>query len=390
MKRQPSRRRNRRQPAPKLTRTPTARIAVSQPDPPQRYEVETILGLEEFARREIRQRLGKRARIAQSQPLAGRIALTFDGDMRRFDALRTAAAVHRVEIFAVPRPRALLGHQHLTRLLTAISAVLIARPDGSFHTFRIAAAGAGSTVFARLRQEIAAATTLQPTDAAAHLHIAVRRALDAQSGWQALIRTAAMPLSARRWRVCDMPGALNANIAAAMVSLAHRGPAERMLNICCGSGALMIERLGMGRAASVTGVDINADALQCADANLRAAGHRASATLLRADCGALPLRTASVNAIAADLPYGMLSGDDISSLYRAALTESARVAAPNASLVLITTRRRALLAALDDARCWRMRESIPLNIPYRSGYIKPQIYRLQRTQQGALALCGGI
>ena len=378
MKRQPARRRNRRKPALKPTRT-TSTHAAAQPAISQRYEVETIVGLEEFARREIRHRFGKQARIAESQPLAGRIALTFDGDMRRFDALRTAAAVHRVEDFAVPRPRALLGHQHLTRLLTAVRAVMNARTAGSFHTFRIVAAGAGSAVFARLRQEIAAATALQATDAAAHLHIAVRRAPDAPSGWQALIRAAAMPLSARRWRVRDMPGALNANIAAAMVSMAHGGNTERMLNVCCGSGTLMIERLGMGRAAAVTGVDISADALQCADANLRAAGHRSSVTLLRADCGALPLRSASVDAIAADLPYGMLSGgNNISSLYRAALTESARVAAPNASLVVITTRRRDLLAALDDARCWRMLESIPLSIPYRSGYIKPQIYRLQR------------
>lgn len=384
MKRQSTRRRNRRQPAPKPTRTPSVSATtqpVAQPAASQRYEVETIVGLEEFARREIRQRLGKQARIAESPPMAGRIALSFDGDMRRFDALRTAAAVHRVEDFAVPRPRALLGHQHLTRLLTAVHAVMNARADSSFHTFRIAAAGAGSAVFARLRQEIAAATALESTDAAAHLHIAVRRAPDAPSGWQALIRAAAMPLSARRWRVRDMPGALNANIAAAMVSLAHGGNTERMLNMCCGSGTLMVERLGMGRAAAVTGVDISADALQCADANLRAAGHRSSVTLLRADCGALPLRTASVSAITADLPYGMLSGGgNILSLYRAALTESARVAAPNASLVVITTQRRALLAALDDVRCWRMLESIPLSIPYRSGYITPQIYRLQRLQ----------
>jgi len=379
MKRQSARRRNRRNPTPRPTRTPNAR-ADAQPTAAQSYEVETIVGLEEFARREIRQRLGNQARIAESQPLAGRIALTFDGDMRRFDALRMAAAVHRVETFAVPRPRALLGHQHLTRLLITVRAVMNARADGSFRTFRIAAAGAGSAVFARLRQEIAAATALQATDAAAHLHIAVRRAPDAPSGWQALIRAAAMPMSARRWRVCDMPGALNANAAAAMVSMAHGGNTERMLNMCCGSGTLMIERLGLGRAAAVTGVDISADALQCADANLRAAGHRSSVTLLRADCGALPLRTASVSAITADLPYGMLSGGNILSLYRAALTESARVAAPNASLVLITTRRRDLLAALDDVRCWRMLESIPLSVPYRSGYIKPQIYRLQRLQ----------
>ena len=359
--------------------TPSARNSRPDPAPVQRYEVETVSGLEEYARREIRRRLGKAAQIVGTQ-IEGRVSLQYNGSIRRFDEFRTAVAVHRVEEFAVPGPRALLGHQHLTRLLAAIQSVLDARPSAAFQTFRIAAAGAGSRVFMRLRQEIADATGLQQAEGAAHLQISVRRSTAEEEGWQALIRTSPMPLSARRWRVCDMPGALNGAVASAMVSLTGTRSTERMLNLCCGSGTLVIERLGMGAATSVTGVDISASALQCADANLRAAGHRSSVSLVQADCARLPIPDASVDTINADLPYGMLRNDsgDIASLYHSALAESARVAAAEASMVLITTRRRALLAALAEVPSWNLLTEIPISIPHSRGYITPQIYLLRR------------
>ena len=139
----------------------------------QEYEVETVIGLEEYARREARRLLGKAVQVERGAT-EGRFFLRYDGNTRRFDELRTATAVHRVESFAVPRPRALLGHQHLTRLLGVIHVILDARPAGAFRTFRITAAGAGSGVYSRLRQEIAVATGLLPSDDAAHLQIAVR------------------------------------------------------------------------------------------------------------------------------------------------------------------------------------------------------------------------
>ena len=140
----------------------------------------------------------------------------------------------------------------------------------------------------------------------------------------------------------------------------------------------MIERLGLGAATSVTGVDISPDALQCADANLRAAGHRADVSLVQADCDSLPLPDASVETITADLPFGMLQGGGIDSLYRAALAESARVATRNGSLVAITTRRRTILSAIEDNPLWNVANEIPVSIPHRRGYIKPHIYLLRR------------
>ena len=177
-----------------------------------------------------------------------------------------------------------------------------------------------------------------------------------------------------------MPGALNATVASVMASLVRPRPNEHVLNLCCGSGTLMIERLGLGAAGSVTGVDISADALDCADANMRAAGHRASVSLLQEDCINLSLPDASIDTITADLPFGMLQdgSGDIASLYRSALAESARVATRNGSLVVITTRRRAILSAIKEASHWNLANGIPVSIPHRRGYIKPHIYLLRR------------
>ena len=356
-------------------------VRTTRPDPAQaqEYEVETVIGLEEYARREVRRLLGKAAQVARDAS-EGRFTLRYDGNIRRFDELRTITAVHRVENFAVPRPRALLGHQHLTRLLGIIHFIIASRADGAFRTFRITAAGAGSGVYLRLRQEIASATGLDPTDGAANLHIAVRRAAGDDAGWQVLTRTSAMPLSARRWRVCDMPGALNATVASVMASLARPRQNERVLNLCCGSGTLMIERLGLGAAASVTGVDNSSDALECADTNLRAAGHRTPVALLQEDCANLPLPDASIDTITADLPFGMLQdgSSDIEALYRSTLAESARVATPNGLLVLITTRRRTMFSALDENSTWDLANEVPLSISHSRGYIKPHIYVLRR------------
>lgn len=380
----PPRRRARRNPARQAKRAAVPRPKpdaaapqAAQPQATQCYEIETLSGLEGIARREISQRLGKRARF-DGDASGGRIPLRYAGGIRDFDSLATAVAVHQVLDFAIPRPKALLGQQHLTRLLAACRVVLDAHPPGSFGAFRIGAAGARSAVYQRLRREIGAATGLDASEDAAHLQIAVRRA---PNGWQALIRTTPMPLSARAWRARDMPGALNAAIAAAMVSLLPARPTDRMLNLCCGSGTLMIERLLFAPAASATGVDISGDALAFAQANLRAARRRAA--LIRADCAALPLPDASADMIMADLPYGMLQGGGgIAALYRTTLAEAGRVAAPGASFALITTRERALLSALADARMWTPRRSLTVSVPYRSGYITPRIYALRRNGRG--------
>jgi tRNA (guanine6-N2)-methyltransferase len=344
------------------------------------FEIEVIPGLEEFAIQEILQRF-PRATEPERLPREGRLGLRIAADLKRLNQLRSVVAVHAVELFDLPRPKALLGHQNLERLLGVARGILSAYPAGAFSTFRISAAGADSPVFTRLKAEIATQLGLTNNDREGDLLFTVRRPPPGQSGWEVLIRTSPRPLAARSWRVCDLPGALNASVAHVMITLAKPRDDDVFVNICCGSGTLMIERLNVGPAKSVIGYDVDQRALDCARENLKASGQGGEAQLVLHDARHLPLPSSSVQTIVADLPYAMLVGSGVENriAYPEILKEAARVAQPDASFVLITTQRQLMAETLENlAQQWRCVRTIPIKIPFQSGSITPSIYLLDR------------
>ncbi len=345
------------------------------------YEVEVVSGLEEFAEQELGVSSGVSVQVV-GRPFDGRISVRFEGDPGHFFSLRTVVAVHLVQSFDVARPRALLGQQNFDSVLRLFREVLALHSDDAFSTFRISAAGADSPVFSRFKEQIASSVGLTESSGPAHLQVAVRRPPDGSQGWQVLVRLSPRPLAARDWRVCDYPGALNATVAAAMVRLVGLSSSGRFLNLCCGSGTLMIERLDAGPAALVAGIDNSSEAVKCAVDNLHAAGHSGNARLLTGDVGAVPMPSASIDELVADLPFGMLveANGGVERVHHAALQEATRLAAPGASFVAITVRKRLFESALDRYQDqWKCVRTVPVRVPYQSGYIDPTVYSLRRT-----------
>src|SRR5262249_55630012 len=207
-------------------------------------------------------------------------------------------------------------------------------------------------------------------------------ATGSDAGFDLLIRLTPRPLSARPWRKCNLPGALNATVARAMVGLTSPAPQDRFVNLTCGSATLMIERLALGPARLVLGGDRDPAALECARANLEAAGLAGQSSLARWDAGRLPLESTSVSVLCADLPYGMLMGSrrENAQLYPALLAEATRVAVPGASMVLITHAVSLLDQALGQFRThWNTERRFPVRIPFKSGTLTPQVVHLRRT-----------
>ncbi len=344
------------------------------------YELEVLEGLEEFALAE--------AKIVPDNSAAscrvtspGRISLRTTRGPRSLRGLRTVVAVHLVERFQVVRPRALLGHQNMTRVLSAVNLVLEANRESPFATFRLSAAGSGSEVMTRIRDQISKEVDLEKTDDPADLQITVRRSDDKEYPWHVLVRTTPRPLSTRDWRVCNYPGALNATIANVMVNMPGTTGDDRFLNLCCGSGTLMVERLHSGAAEHLIGLDSSADALNCAESNLRESGTPSDSTLLAGDARSIPLPDGSMDTIVADLPYGMLVGDsgDLQDLYARTLQESSRVARPRGNIVMVTTRRRAFESSLEAVHPrLNLKRRILVKVPFRSGYIRPVVYWLTK------------
>jgi 23S rRNA G2445 N2-methylase RlmL len=295
-----------------------------------------------------------------------------------------------VERFAIPRPRALLGHQNFETLIDLIQKVLSCHGPDSFKTFCVSAAGSSSSVFTRIKAEIEARTGLAQTQETGDLLLTVRRAQSlassdsgAETGWEVAARLSPRPLSARGWRVCDMPGALNGTVASTMMSLTYPSPEDRVLNLACGSGTLLIERLALGPFRRAVGCDIGADALTCAQENLAASGNARAVTLVHSDATQMPLPMGWATTVCADLPFGMLVGSHESNeaLYPRLLAEAARLTRVGGRIVVITHELRLfkhVAAAQGDK--WRMMRVIPIRLPANSqaGYVFPRIYLLCR------------
>lgn len=344
--------------------------------PRYQCEAEVVTGLKHYATDELRRLFGNRITLVE----AGRpeeLPFHYDGGLADLLTVRQSLSLYLVRHFAVPRPQALLGHQHFTELLRLISTVRSLHPAGTFRTFKISAAGSSSSVFQRIRSELQQATGLTFDDDEADLVLRVRPALVEPAGWDVLIRLSPRPLSARIWRVCDMLGALNAVIGAVMVEMTNPHPNDRVLNLMCGSGTLLIERLLRAPATAAGGCDIDLAALRCADANLRAAGVHTMTDVFEMDAARLQMPDACVDVLLADLPWGQLVGahDINTTLYPAVLREAARIAAPGARAVFITHEIRLMDQVLDAcADLWAIQQ---VQRVFQGG-LHPRIYVLAR------------
>jgi 23S rRNA G2445 N2-methylase RlmL len=335
-------------------------------------EADVLEGLEPFAEDELRNALG----IAGADVAPGALTFRYNVPPDALLDLRSVVAVFRVLHFDAPRPKALLGHQHFEAIVGVISHAQSLWPRHAFRTLRLSAAGADTAVLRRLRDELAARTGLDPADDGDML-LRLRRA---RAGWQVLVRLSPRPLATRAWRVDNLPGALNATVAHAMMSLTQPRPADRVLNMACGSATLLIERLALGPARVAIGCDIDERALASARANLQASGYDRAVRLEPWDATQLPLPDRSVDVICADLPFGQLVGShrDNEVLYPRLVAEATRVAATQARMVLISHEVRLLERVAEQWRAeWRLRDIVRVRV----GGMTPRIYLFRRVQE---------
>lgn len=329
------------------------------------FEAEVLPGLEPFALAELK-RLSGVQRVSAGEAA---VAFRFVGDAAKLAALRTVVAAYQVLHFAVPRPKALLGHEHLSRLGRAVAA--LPRRE-TFGSFRLSAAGSDSVVYTRLAELLTLETGLPHVPDEGELLMRVRRAPG--EGWEVLLRLSPRPLSARPWRVCNLAGGLNAGLAAAMLALADVKPGDRVFNPMCGSGTLLVEQGLRLPPARLFGCDLNPAAIACSARNLRAAG-LGGVELLEADATRTGLEAGSIDVIVTDPPWGDAVGShtDNAALYPALLNEAARLAAPGARLVLLTHDLRLFERTLRAQTAWRAVEQFGV---FHGGH-HPRVYLLR-------------
>ncbi|MCY4069982.1 MAG: methyltransferase domain-containing protein [Chloroflexi bacterium] len=334
------------------------------------YEVECIPGLEAFAMDELNSYDAHS--IENLRP--GFLRFRFADDSRLLLSLRSAIAVYGVQRFEVPRPKALLGHQHLTRLIDILRAAV---RDWTLQNPRlgIGAAGANTQVITRLKEELAKLLDVElAVENKGELYLRLVRPID-RSAWEVLVRLGPRPLSKRDWRVINVPGALNATVAYAMTQIRSQDAQDRVLNLCCGSGTILVEH-ALGRSSDqLLAIDNSAKMLSAAKHNLCASDTKHQVNLLNADAGHTPLRSRAIDRIYADLPFGGHVGShaDNLRLYPALLREAYRVSKPDAVMVLLTHEVKLLRYCIAQSN-WRTISETKITL---SG-LHPRLFVLKR------------
>lgn len=149
------------------------------------------------------------------------------------------------------------------------------------------------------------------------------------------LRIGETPLHRRAYKQHSLQGSLKASVASAMVQSATLSKGQWVLDPFCGSGTILIEAIQQGIQA--IGGDINPDVLAFAGLNAMEAG--ISQQTNQWDARALPIKTASVNCIVSNPPWGRQITVDASlkRLYQASFAEMQRVVKVGGEIILLTT-----------------------------------------------------
>ena len=316
--------------------------------------LEVLDGVGPFLADEVRD-LGV-ATIVDEQPTELLVTVPRD-DLPRLRDLRCAVAAYLVLRFDVSRPRSLLSPDRLRDIGDAWRAVRVG--GGRFSSFRLSAAGSDSEDLVRLREALAVALEVPEDVDEGDVLVRLRRSR-VERGWEVLLRLTPRPLSARAWRTERFAGGLNATIAAAVVRALRPTATDAFVDLMCGSGTLVLERLAAGPAARVVGVDIDPAALATTRVHLRNARHRGvHVELLEADATALDGGVGRFDALVANLPWGTLVGshDENDVLYPALLRGAAAVGAPSARFGVLTHDVRRFESVLRAQERWALEQS---------------------------------
>ena len=303
-------------------------------------------GTRDIVRGELARRFGEQCRLVPHDR-QDEVHFAFDGDPRELLRLAAAQSLLVRRDFAVQRPRTLLSPEHMTALVELVRRArgLGREPRG----FRFDAAGAGSPTMKRIAAALEERLGMPWDPEGGDCLITFR---PGRRGWEVLCRAGNRPLAFRDWRRVDLPGSLNAAIAACMVELTRPRRQQRYLNLMCGGGTLLVERLLRRGAATAVGLDDSPEALAASRVNLAAAGLAERVRLVRGDARVTGFPGGAFDAVTADLPWGGLQGSRESnrSLYPAVLAEAARLCRGGGITVLLTQDSAAMRATLAENR----------------------------------------
>jgi tRNA (guanine6-N2)-methyltransferase len=177
----------------------------------------------------------------------------------------------------------------------------------------------------------------------------------------------------RNYRQCTLKSSLNPAIAFAMVELAGIDQSDRVLDPCCGSSTILIERQLLKPAICI-GVDIDPRALECAKQNIIAAG--VEIELKHGDIKDKKFSDGYFTKIISNLPYGIHTGsrDKNKELYRFLADKAVKWLKVGGKAVFITNAKSLLRNSFEFNPAWRLIGEYPVKV----GGLTLSIFEIER------------
>jgi len=192
--------------------------------------------------------------------------------------------------------------------------------------------------------------------------------------WELGVRLTARPLSVRDYKVEHIPGGLNPTIAYAMNTFCDLKNKKSYLNICSGSGTLIIEAAISNPTLKLVGFDIDGKTNALAVQNIKKAGFVKKIHLNTASIFDVP-DFGKFDIITSDLPFGMQisKGEDLERLYTSFVAYCEETVSPTGILVVYTSAYELLENILENST-FKIDQTINLKLSTVVGaYLYPKI-----------------
>lgn len=260
--------------------------------------------------------------------------------------------------------------KHKSILGKMINIVTSKSPD-KFKTFRLSCAGSDSKEVKSLLKYIELEFKLIENNEA-DLKINIFKSKDI---WEIAIQVTSRPLSVRFYKVVNMSGAMDPNIAYALNYYCELQTKSSYLNVFSGSSTLLIEAaLKFDNLRVLVGFDMGKKHLSYGYQNIQKAGLIKKIRLLEYDVFNAP-DLGQFDVIVADLPFGMVisKNKNLDSIYKAFIDYTYKSVAEKGIMGVYTSEADTFINQLDKDK-WAILKIVDLKLVTSiNSYLYPKI-----------------
>ncbi len=339
-------------------------------EPKLEIKASFITGLREIVLREISQYPDVRVIRKEKDPVYGDfIYLDFIQDFIQLTSLRSVSRLYIVAKDPRYTPRYIANHKSI---LGGLISLVIEKKKYRFKTFKIICAGLDSPNvrnIARYIEEIYGLVEKEEADMKIHI-------IKKNKIWEIGVQITPRPLSLRDYKIKNMSGAMDSNIAYAVNSLCKLESANSYLNIFSGSGTMLIEAgQCFSNLKQLVGFDSNKKNISLAIQNIKKSGLIRRIQLKEKDIFDKP-SLGKFDVITSDLPFGMsISKDEnLEKLYKCFINYSEETLNHDGILAIYTSEYE-LLESLLSKSGFTITKTIQLKfITSVNAYLRPKIF----------------